>query len=213
MKHREILIILSLLILLSGSALPAFAIDIKKDNIDAIGFYNNAVDNASAGRFEEAVNLTGQALSIQPNFTLALITRTGALLELGRIKEAKASLDAARSLDPEGSAVLATAASYSLQVGEYRNANQYADKALAGDPTLLEAWVIKGTAYGNLGEFQEEADASKQALLLDPSNQKALSNLQYATEMKKQGKKTPLGVGSVLLALIGTTVLLMLRKE
>ncbi len=211
-KNLGTFILLFLCILVISSSIPALAIGVRQDNSGAIELYNKAIDETVLGKFEEAVNLTDQALSIQPNFTLALITRTSALLALGRVEQAKESLDAARTLEPDDASVLATTAAYSLQTGEYLSAIKYADQALASDPTIIEAWIIKGTAYGSLGEYQEEINASKQALLIAPDNQLAQLNLQYASGMMKNGKKTPLSISSILLALFGGVFLLYIER-
>jgi len=159
------------------------------------------------------VNLTDQALSLQPNFTLALVTRTGALLELNRIEEAKRSLDAARTLEPEDTSVLASAASYSLRIGDFQDAVRYANQVLEKDPQVIEAWIIKGTAHGEMGEYQEEINASTRALQIAPENTKLQSNLQYASGMMKNGKKSPIMVSTILLSLICGALLLYSHRR
>lgn len=212
-KNPGISVILFIILLVFAIIIPVLGTEIGPDNRVAIDLYNKAVDETSAGRFEEAVNLTDQALSIQPNFTLALVTRSSALLALGKTESAKVSLDAARALEPQDPSVLAASAAYSLQIGAFQDAVRYADQALASDPTLVEAWIIKGTAFGNLEEYQEEINASKQALLITPDNQLAMSNLQYASEMMNKGKKTPLHFFTILLSLVAGVLLLYLRRE
>ena len=183
---------------------PSLSLPIRaRINYDAIALYNRAVDEASAGRFEESANLTGQALAIQPNFTLALITRTSVLLELGRIDQAEQALNRAIALDPENPSVLASAASVRLKTGDFQEAIRNADKALEKDPTLIEAWVIKGTAHGETGEYSEEESSSQKALALDPNNTLAMDNLQYAQGHLQGTKKreTPMEGILVLYAL------------
>jgi tetratricopeptide (TPR) repeat protein len=205
--------ILVLIILIAIPVMSAEVTRVKLDNRAAIELYNKAVDETAAGRFLEAINLTEQALAIQPNFTLAWVTRTGALLELGRIEEAKISLDAARVLEPDDTSVLTASASYNLQIRDYKTAIKDADKALSKDPGLIEAWIIKGTAHGELGEYQEEIHASTQALLIAPENRLVQSNLQYASEMMKKNKKTPLFVSTIFIALIGGFLLLCVDEK
>lgn len=177
--------------LFTGFFASAGAEPVRQDNFGAIELYNRAIDEASAGRFEEAVNLTDQALSIQPNFTMALITRTGLLLELEQVSEAEVSLKKALELDNKNPSVLATAASVRLKTGEFKEAIRYADDALLTDPSLIEAWIIKGTAHGALGEYEEEHNASESALTLDPDNPSALFNLRYAEDNMQPVKKSP----------------------
>ena len=202
MKFRLLTLFLFLVLLLSGIIPYALSDQGKPNNFDAIEYYNQAVDNASSGKFEKAANLTDMALSIQPNFTLALITRTGVLLELGRMDEAHESLQKALSLAPDNPAVLAAAASYSLRTGKNRDAIEYANQAVTKDPSMTEAWIIKGTAHGNVGEYTEEIKASEEALNGSPGNTLALSNRDYANNMLKQTKKSPMGFPGLIFALV-----------
>lgn len=210
-SHRSTTILTLLLIIITGNLVSAAGV--RHDNIGAVELYNLAVDEATAGNYSQAENLTAQALSIQPNFTLALVTRTSVLISLGRINEAKESLDKALVLDPENPVVLTTAASYHLQTNENREAVQYAAKALAADPTMVEAWIIKGTAYGSLGEYEKELNASEQALNISPGNKLALTNQNYAAGMLKQGKKTPMSIPVLLFAILTGAVLVVMRKQ
>lgn len=212
MKHFRFFITILVILLAVGPLVQASSLNMTSENMKAIEWYNKAVDAAGAGNFEESVNLTDQALSMQPNFTLAHITRAGALLELGRIDDAKLSIESALDLEPDDSGVLATAASYYLKTGKYREAVRYADLAVVRDPSLVEAWIIKGTSHGELGEFDEELNASKKALQVAPDNQKALSNLKYASDMMNKGKKSPIQAVSVLAALSCVVLLFTIRR-
>ncbi|MDD3052652.1 MAG: tetratricopeptide repeat protein [Candidatus Cloacimonetes bacterium] len=184
----------------------------RLDNYHAIELYNQAVDKTGSGQFDEAVNLTEKALSVQPNFTLALITRTSALLELNRINDANLSLQKALTLAPDDAEVLAVAASYHLKSGKNSEALQFAQKAVIADPSLIEAWIIKGTAHGNLGEYYEEISASNQALNISPDNKLALENREYASRMLNQDKKTPLGIPALIFSLL-CSVFIILRNR
>jgi tetratricopeptide (TPR) repeat protein len=190
---------------------PVHSGEIRNDNFEAIELYNQAVDQASAGHFYETVNLTDRALSIQPNFTLALVTRAGAYLGLGDTEKAEESVQRALILNPDNPSVLASAASVCLQKGMNREAISYAEQATAADPSMIEAWIIKGTAHGNLGEYSEEISASEQALLISPGYGPALSNRDYARSMMSDSTKTPLGVQPVFLSL--TILVFLIRKR
>lgn len=192
---------------------PVSAVEIRHDNIGAVQLYNLAVDEAMAGNYSLAENLTAQALSIQPNFTLALVTRASVLMNLGNMTGARDALDKAVALDPEDATVLTTMASYKQQTGADSEAITYADKALDADPALIEAWIIKGTAYGSLGEFEEELNASEQALTLAPDNKLARFNKEFATKMLNQSKKTSSSPVISILALLAGVVLISGRRR
>jgi len=203
---RFILLFLMLFVVLNPIS-PASGTAIRQDNIGAVQLYNLAVDEATAGNFSQAENLTAQALAIQPNFTLALVTRASVLMDLGNMTGAREILDKAVSIDPTDASVLATMASLKQHTGEDREAVSYASKGLGADPTLIEAWIIKGTAHGSLGEYEEELNASEQALTIAPDNKLALSNKEYATRMLTKGKKTPVSLPVLVLALLVGAVL------
>ncbi len=203
--------LLILLVFLSPGITAVTLPNMTGDNFNAIALYNQAVDEANAGRFAEAVNLSGQALSIQPNFTLAQITHAGALMELGRMDEAKTILDTALNTHPENPSVMVSISSYYLNTGNAKEAFSFADKAITLDPSMVEAWILKGTASGELGDFQEELNASNQALLVEPGNQLAQTNKEYAIHMMKN-QKTPINVVTPLMAL-GIFAILIISKR
>jgi len=181
------------------------------DNFRAIELYNLAVDKASERDFLQAAQLCDQALEIQPNFSLALITRAGAYLELNEVEKAEKSVQRALQLDPEDPSVLTAAASVSLRRGDDSGAISYADAALFTDPALVEAWIIKGTAHGNRGEYESEKEASEQALRLSPRNELAITNRDYAEEMMDKTRQAPSGVWLLFFS-IGVSLLIIRRK-
>lgn len=181
------------------------------DNFRAIELYNHAVDKASERDFLQAAQLCDQALEIQPNFSLALITRAGAYLELNEIEKAEKSVQRALQLDPEDPSVLTAAASVSLRRGDDIGAISYTDAALHTDPNLIEAWIIKGTAHGNRGEFDSEKEASEQALILSPGNELAIANRDYAEEMMDKTRQSPSGVWLLFFS-ISVSLMIIRRK-
>ena len=158
-----------------------------------------------------AVQLCDQALEIQPNFTLALITLTGACLELDEIEKAEKSVQRALQLDPDDPSVLTAAASVSLRRGDDILAISYADRALQSDPSLMEAWIIKGTAHGNRGEYDKEKEASEKALNISPGNELATSNRDYAEKMMGQTRQSPPGVWLFFPAM-GVSLMIIRRR-
>ncbi len=212
-RFSSLILFLLLTVLAVSICSPVSAAGIRHDNIGAVQLYNLAVDEATAGNYTQAENLTAQALSIQPNFTLALVTRASVLMNLGNMTGAREALDKAVQLEPQDANVLATMASYKQQTGAGREAVSYATKALEADPKLTEAWIIKGTAHGSLGEFEEELNASEQALALAPDNTLARSNKEYATKMLSQSKKSPVSPVIPIMALLAGVVLVVGRRR
>ena len=76
----------------AGNDTPIF---MSGQNIDAIKAYNNGSELASLGKFQDALAETEKALSIQPNFTLALTQKAGILNVMGKYQDALNAADAA----------------------------------------------------------------------------------------------------------------------
>ena len=206
----RILIPFIIFILFSSSGGAVMLPNLTSDNFKAIQYYNNAVDEANAGRYEVAVNLTSQALAIQPNFTLAQVTRAGSLMELGRMDEAGITLENALNISPDNPTLLTSTASYYLKKGDNQKAASFAGRAAALNPSLVEAWIIKGTAHGELGDYQEELNASEHALQVDPNSTLALTNKAYATDMLKPKQKSP---SSLVIPIIALSALALLATR
>ena len=218
-QKAQIISLLLCIALVSISVVTA-STGLKGPVVDAISFYNQAVDAAGNGSYEEAMVLIDKSLLIQHDFYLAMITKASLLSQMGEYKDAEILLKKAEQNHPDNPYVLAAMASLYIETGEYQKALEAADVALEKDPFLVEAWVLKGTSHGGLGEFEEEINASENALLIDPYNPEALSNYHYASQslmihQKKTGQdyseKTPLStpalLAGVLFALVFRRVL------
>ena len=192
------------------------------DNQLAIEYYNNGVELAYQGDYNQALEKIDLALAENPNFTLALTTKAGILNSLGRYQEALSASDEAivqnRTL-PYAWVNKATALINLGQPGEALNAS---NQAIAIDPTLPEAWVDKGSALINLGRYQESVQASRQALQLDPNSREALANYQTA-QVKLSGETTATPsatsvhvspfIGIAALGLVGSGLLWLRRTR
>ena len=95
------------LLVLLALAVPAHAevnatpVYMSGPNIDAVNAYNQAGDLAAQGKLEDALKETERALSIQPNFSLALAQKAGLQNALGNYTEGLASADAALKGNPD----------------------------------------------------------------------------------------------------------------
>lgn len=170
------LIILILCIIL----IPCSSADGGNDTFDAISQYNQGIDLANNGSYQEALHSLDNALLIAPNFTLAHIARAGVLSELGEYKKAIQAAEAAEALDPQNPSLLVIIANLYFLAGDYDSVLTLTNEAIQRDPEIPEAWIIRGSAYGALHHFKEEEEASLMALSLDPENEKAYENLNFA---------------------------------
>ncbi|PWR75250.1 hypothetical protein DLD82_05535 [Methanospirillum stamsii] len=216
----HLLFTLSILFFMGLFFTPAYAGQMEGPLVDAVSYYNQAVDAASQGSDQMAMDFLDKALSLQPDFYLAQITKAGLLSKNGNNSEAMQLLEDVNKTHPDNKYYLATMTSVFINTGQFEKAITSADAALLKDPTLIEVWILKGTAHGALGEFEEEIIASEQALKIDPENINAISNLNYAREMitVKQNKThqggvetTPISVFFVLTGVLVSFLLFRLR--
>jgi tetratricopeptide (TPR) repeat protein len=195
-----------LLFLFALLAIPAAG----ADNFAAIGHYNQAVDLATAGKYDQALSEVNLALQENPNFTLAYVTRGGILNAMGRYSEATDASDQALALDPGKAAAWNNKAYALIHLGDASGGLAAAEKAAALDPGLPEARVNEGTALILLGRYDEALAASEEALRLDPGSEEARLNRD---EAKKHLPVPPTAAPLTVFCVIGGAALgLAFRK-
>ncbi len=173
--------ILLLLIIISGLVSHVVS-DEKNDTFDSIAYYNKGVDLAHEGNYTGALQMIDQALTITPNFTLAYVTRAGIYSETGDYEEAIRAVNRALDIDPGNPSLLTVIANLYLLAGDSEAALQITDEVIQRDPTILETWIIRGSAFGLLGRYKEEEEASQMALSLSPDSVDAQINLKHARD-------------------------------
>jgi tetratricopeptide (TPR) repeat protein len=139
-NHMDFNSFLLAILIVSGFVLPVMALD-PSDQLNSAGtLYSQSVDLAEAGKYEEALQVSDQALALNVTSMVSLIqaNRAGILVMLGRFEEANAAADV--SLAREGN--LTTAHSI--------------------------AWYNKGNALRYLGRIEEAKTAFARAAELDP---------------------------------------------
>ena len=200
---------------------PAFAA-LEGPVVEAISYYNLAVDAAANESFDDAMNLIDKSLEIQPDFYLAQITKASLLSQHGEFTQAEDILAQAEHSHPDNPYVLAAKASLFVETGKYEPALKAADAALKLEPSLVEAWIIKGTAHGGLAQFEEEMNASTEALRYDPDNPDAKSNYDFAMKairmnQNKNGQepaeKTPLSAPATLAGVLSAVALVLASRK
>ncbi|MDD1710297.1 MAG: tetratricopeptide repeat protein [Methanoregulaceae archaeon] len=172
------------------------------DNIAAIDHYNKAVGYAYGGEYFLALNETDRALSENPNFSLAHVTRAGILNALGRYNESLDASDQAITLNNNQSEAWNNKAYALIQLGRYAEGLDASEHALILDPSLAEAWINKGTALIALGRYEEALAASEKAIELDPTSDDAKQNRYNAEAALKDAvpTRTPLPFPCILVA-------------
>ncbi len=174
----------------------------------AIENYNNAVELAGAGEYEEALATVDAAIATDANFTLALATKSGILSAMGRYADALSVADATIASNPDMVYGYVARAEALLHLDRNEEAVVAAKEALDRDPENLEALIILGTAYGNLGMYEEELGVSEEALALYPGDSRARANQFYAEFMLSGETPEPTSAPLPLLPISGGIALL-----
>ena len=161
-----------------------------EDNIQAISYYNTAVDMANAGDMNGALTQVDRSLAIQPNNTLSLATKAGILNALKQFGEALSVSDQAILQDQSFPYGYITRADALNGLGRFSEAVAATDEAIRINYEVPEAWATRGNALLGLGRVKEGMEASEKALALSPGNPMALDNLRRAEVMNSPGAAT-----------------------
>jgi tetratricopeptide (TPR) repeat protein len=143
-----IVLIVAIPVSAAGNDTPIY---MSGQNIDAIKAYNNGSDLASQGKFQDALVETEKALSIQPNFTLALTQKAGILNVMGKYQDALNAANAAIAQNQDIAEAWLNRADALVHLGNYQDAIDSANRALGIDPTLEAAKTTKLLATKLLG--------------------------------------------------------------
>jgi tetratricopeptide (TPR) repeat protein len=109
------------------------------DNIDAINYYNKAVELAYQGDYGQAMTEIDRALQENENFTLAWVTKAGILNSMELFDEGLAASDRALALDPDNVYAWINRATSLNGLGRYEESLAASDKALSLNPDSEEA--------------------------------------------------------------------------
>jgi tetratricopeptide (TPR) repeat protein len=210
--------------LIIGSLLLVFmaipCISLAEDNIQAISYYNSAVDMANSGDMNGALTQVDRSLAIQPNNTLALATKAGVLNALKRYEEALSVSDQAILQDRSFSYGYITRADALNGLGRYHEALAATDDAIRIDAGAPEVWATRGNALLGLGRVEDAVKASQKALELSPGNPMALDTLRRAEAIaagadvpRQTSSKSPLPWFLAVAGAGGATILWSSKKK
>ncbi len=220
MKNRAFLKICVAGLVLLALATPVLSesLSLSGQNIDAINAYNNGSELAYEGKFQEALNKTDEALTLQPGFALAWTQKAGLLVVLGNYSDAVTAADKAIELNPNISEAWASRADALNNLGKYEEALASGERSVEIDPSLAEGWANTANALINLGRFEEAANASEKALAINPGLPAAQTAHRFATAVLEQAAnetpittpvatQAPLSPAGVILALLSAGIL------
>jgi tetratricopeptide (TPR) repeat protein len=149
-----------------------------KNNPKASDGWNNlAAAYGALGRWDDAIKSARQALQLAPNNQLA----KGNLAYAQKAKDS----GAAPSQAPGSLAYFLNLSLADYQAAKFPECIDAAGKAIKLSPNSSQALNNRGACYGSLGMFDEEVRDEQEAVRLDPANQLAKNNLNWALTQKK----------------------------
>jgi tetratricopeptide (TPR) repeat protein len=154
-------------------------------NNDAQLFIKDGWNLFTLGRNTEAIDAYNKSLAIDPNNTLAMDDKAGALINLGRYTEADNIENKSLDINPKDTIALNNKAAILYGLGNYSGALTYYDKSLSIEPN--NAWTLnrKGLTLYNLGNYTEAIDAYDKSLSIEPNNADVKANKDSAMDALK----------------------------
>jgi serine/threonine protein kinase len=119
-------------------------------------------------RYEAALEADGQALLIDPNFSIAYHNKGISLHKLKRHEAALEMYEHAIALDPQFASAYKNKAHTLLELKRFQEALKAFEKAILLDPTNADAYYGKSHAFYKLSQYNEALQACKNAIRLDP---------------------------------------------
>lgn len=129
------------------------------------------------GRFREAIAEYEKALALNPNFPSAL-NNIGVCY--GRLKEydkAERSFRRALTINAKDIFAMNNLAIMFLETRRFEDAREIATQAVTVEPNYANGYLTLGSIYATTGEHDQAEVAFRKVLEIDPSNQRAKTNL------------------------------------
>jgi CHAT domain-containing protein len=133
-------------------------------------WFEQGVDLAKLGNFEEAIICFNESLKINPDDAETWHQRGVALARLEKFEEAIACFDGAIKIKDDEPEVWYKRACSLADSERYKEAIASYDKALELKPDYLEAWNSRGNALGYLGQHEEAITSYDKALEIKPND-------------------------------------------
>jgi tetratricopeptide (TPR) repeat protein len=138
------------------------------------------------GRGDESIALIGRSLSLQPAQSGAWNNLGNLLVEIGRIDDAMRAYENSVSFasgGDEGADALSNIASLERKKGHWHAAERVSRRAIELRPDFSEAWYNLSIALMEQGRIHESVIANSRAVLLQPRNLSARSQVIRALEL------------------------------
>lgn len=172
----------------SGNPEKGFSLILKALAIapsDPVFLTNASTALLTLQRFDEAMELSGQAIEANPSHFPAHRNLAAALIGLKRYTEAIISLDHALALKPETQELYISRSNALCALKNFTEAIATADKLLVINPSSFEAHYAKANAYKLARAYKDAIASYRKALSLQPGHVLAWFNLGDAYQFDK----------------------------
>ena len=141
---------------------------------------SGGVGYVALGRWDEAIASAQAALALVPEHQMAKGN-------LAYAQKAKAGGAPAPAQAPAAGTLqfFLNLSAEDYRGGKFPECIEDAGKAIALDAKSSEAYNNRGACYGSLGMFDEEIASEQESVRLNPGNQLAKNNLDWALQRKK----------------------------
>lgn len=150
------------------SASHAFREVITRDPSDVSAHCRLSEALLSIEDYDEAVEVAGRLIDLDPGHYHAYYSRARALIELGRISEAVGDLD--KILPSQDSRILVFAASEVRMLGDHDSATRYLDRATELQPDSMEVWRERTRLQIDAGDFDAATNSAAKVEVLSPGS-------------------------------------------
>lgn len=131
-------------------------------------------------RFEEAVKLLDDILSVDPENDRFLFLKASGLALSGRLEEAIESYDKGLEINPNLDIIWMDRGTHLAALGRYEEAIDSYDKAIELNAGFEDAYYNKGNSFRKLKRFDEAITTYNQGLKVNPFNVRILYNKGFA---------------------------------
>jgi Tfp pilus assembly protein PilF len=148
--------------------------------------FRSALEQYESGNLEQAENICGEILKVQPENSEALHLLGLILYQHGKLDPALKNIRKAIKVDPKNADAYYDLGNVLQEKGQITKALTSYRKAIKLNPNYAEAYNNMGIALQDNMQLEKGVKCYKEALRIDPSYAEAHNNLGVALQEKKQ---------------------------
>lgn len=175
-------------------------------SLNAEFYYNRGTAYHFLGDYPHAIDDFSKAIEIEPPFLKAYLLRGDAYLSLDNYQQAIKDFDKAIELDPDNCKAYHNRGNAYYGLGDYQAKNDYrtaikldpgrAETTTTGDyandvdmmePIRLPIHFMRGSAYFDIGDYEQAIEDFSKSIKLDPNNYKAEAYFRRGNAYDKLG--------------------------